>query len=239
MPKNSTPKETKKMVIFIVEGKTDKTALEMIFRRLYSKQKEIRFEFMNGDITSNYENNITNVEAKVYEKVDECMKRYKLEKSDIFQVIQIFDTDGAYIPNEAIKQRLVNNFEYTTSNIFAADINKVIERNDRKRELMDFLVAKTAIKDIPYQGYFMSSNLDHALYNKQNLTDEEKIEYSSIFNANFEGKEKLFISFIKTDVANGVPDKYRASWQYIRTDLNSLQRHTNLHVYFLNNPILN
>lgn len=32
------PKETKKMVIFIVEGKTDKTALEMIFRRLYSKQ---------------------------------------------------------------------------------------------------------------------------------------------------------------------------------------------------------
>ena len=53
MAKDSKP--TKKTVFFIVEGNTDKSALENIFRKIY-KYRNIRFEFTNGDVTS-----ITNI----------------------------------------------------------------------------------------------------------------------------------------------------------------------------------
>ena len=42
---------TRKTVIFIVEGNTDKTALENIFRKIY-KNKNINVEVTQGDITS-------------------------------------------------------------------------------------------------------------------------------------------------------------------------------------------
>ena len=43
--------EMKKAVIFIVEGKSDKTALEHIFKVIY-KHKNVTFEFTRGDMTS-------------------------------------------------------------------------------------------------------------------------------------------------------------------------------------------
>lgn len=39
-----------KAVIFIVEGATDKRALENIFKKIY-RYKDIHFEFTHGDIT--------------------------------------------------------------------------------------------------------------------------------------------------------------------------------------------
>ena len=44
-------KTTKKAVIFIVEGKSDKKALEHIFQVIY-KHKNFTFEFNRGDVTS-------------------------------------------------------------------------------------------------------------------------------------------------------------------------------------------
>jgi hypothetical protein len=82
----------------------------------------------------------------------------------------------------------------------------------------------------------MSCNLDHALYNKQNLSDEEKKQYADAFYEKFIGAEKYFIDFLKFDAVNGVPDSFPASWRYIKEELRSLERHTNLHVYFLENP---
>ena len=47
-----------KAVIFIVEGRTDKTALENIFKKIY-RYRDMQFEFTHGDITSDV--NITRV----------------------------------------------------------------------------------------------------------------------------------------------------------------------------------
>lgn len=79
---------------------------------------------------------------------------------------------------------------------------------------------------------------DHALYNMQNLTDEEKEEYSNSFYELFENREKLFVDFLNKDVVNGCPDSFPASRRYIKEELHSLERHTNLHIYFLENPYL-
>ena len=42
----------KKTIIFIVEGSSDKAALENIFKKIYRRNKEIDFGFTNGYITS-------------------------------------------------------------------------------------------------------------------------------------------------------------------------------------------
>lgn len=225
----------KKTVFFIVEGNTDKTALEKIFKAIY-KHKDIRFEFTNGDVTSDDEIDINNVCDVLYKKVKKYLDDNKLRKTDIWQIVQIFDTDGAYSPETAIKTGESARFLYSATNIICKDIQKVKNRNNKKKFMMDYLLSIDNIKDISYKCYFMSSNLEHALYNLQNLSDEDKNKYADAFYEVFISKEKLFVEFLQLEAVNGVPDSFPASWRYIKEGLHSLERHTNLHIYFLENP---
>lgn len=229
--------EMKKAVVFIVEGKSDKAALEHIFKIIY-KHKNVTFEFTRGDLTSDETLTLEDIQQAIYEKVEAYVKENKLNKNHIWQIVQIFDTDGTYIPNSAIVKGDTSNLFYSTTEISCRNTQKVVDRNKWKKEMMDQLLALQDIKGIPYRCFFVSSNLDHALYNMQNLTDEEKEEYSNSFYELFEGREKLFVDFLNKDVVNGCPDSFPASWRYIREELHSLERHTNLHIYFLENPYL-
>ena len=56
----------KKTIIFIVEGSSDKAALENIFKKIYRRNKEIDFGFTNGDITSDPTVTIANVENRAH-----------------------------------------------------------------------------------------------------------------------------------------------------------------------------
>ena len=118
------------------------------------------------------------------------------------------------------------------------DMKKAVVRNNHKKDMMNFLLGLSDIRGIPYKCYFMSSNLDHALYDRQKLSKEEKEQYSNAFYELFQGREKLFIDFLRSDVVNGCPDSFPASWRYIKKELHSLERHTNLHIYFEENPYL-
>ena len=84
--------------------------------------------------------------------------------------------DGAYIPDAAVVKGTTSEYIYSPENISCKNVNSVLERNRRKSKLMDYLLSLQNIKGIPYVGYFMSSNLDHALYNIQNLDKELKGE---------------------------------------------------------------
>lgn len=70
-----------KAVIFIVEGATDKRALENIFKKIY-RYKDIHFEFTHGDITSDENIDKGNVEEEIYKFVDKYRKDKKLKLSD-------------------------------------------------------------------------------------------------------------------------------------------------------------
>src|SRR5699024_8256045 len=107
-------RNNKKTVFFIVEGKTDKTALEKIFQAIY-KNKNIRFEFTNGDVTSDDAINKNNVCEAIYNRVKCYKDYYKLKKTDIWQIVQIFDTDGTFIPETAIAEGETSNFIYSTT----------------------------------------------------------------------------------------------------------------------------
>lgn len=227
--------ETKKTVFFIVEGHTDKTALEKVYKAIY-KNKNIKFEFTNGDVTSDDSIDKTNVHEILYKKVKKYIDDNKLKKTDIWKIVQIFDTDGAYIPETAIFKGESSKYVYSTTSIACNNVQNVINRNTKKRDTMNYLLSLADINSIPYQCYFMSCNLDHALYNKQNLSDEDKKKYADTFYEIFIGKEKLFIEFLKLEVVNGVPESFPSSWKFIKEDLRSLERHTNLHIYFQENP---
>lgn len=228
--------EAKKTVLFIVEGPSDKTALEKIFKKIYRRSKNIVFKFTNGDISSDPDVDTKNVEDKIYDVIDRFVKDQKLQKSDIYQVVQIFDMDGAFIPGSAIFEGETYRFVYQDDGIYCKDIEKVKERNKKKSEIISFLLSIADIKDIPYEMYFLSCNLDHALYNERNLDPDKKQDYADAFYERFIGKEEKFIDYIKTDVVNGTPDSLPGSWSYIKENLHSVERHTNLHVYFIQHP---
>lgn len=63
--------EAKKMVLFIVEGASDKTALEKIFKAIYKKNRNIDFKFTDGDISSDPTATKNNVEERIYQIVQE------------------------------------------------------------------------------------------------------------------------------------------------------------------------
>ena len=67
-------------------------------------------------------------------------------------------------------------FGYTPTNIFCNDIDRVEKRNAHKQSIMNYLLTIHEIKGIPYEMYFMSCNLDHALYDKMNLDENLKQE---------------------------------------------------------------
>ena len=70
-----------------------------------------------------------------------------------------------------------------------------------------------------------------------NLDDEAKAAYADAFYEQFLGNEKFFIDFLNIEVVNGVPESFPASWRYIKEDLHSLERHTNLNIYFMQHPL--
>jgi hypothetical protein len=73
----------------------------------------------------------------------------------------------------------------------------------------------------------MSCNLDHVLYDKLNLSDEEKEKYSLVFAKRYRENIDGFIRYI-SDSSFSVTGEYRETWNFIKQDLHSLERHTNL-----------
>ena len=148
--------EERKTVLFIVEGPSDKSALEKIFKKIYKRNRNIDFKFTDGDISSDPGITKENVEDRIYSIVDKYIKDKKLKKKDIYQVVQIFDMDGAYIPEEAISKGESYAFVYSTKGISCTNPERVKERNDRKKAILNYLLSINDVKSLPYEVYFVS-----------------------------------------------------------------------------------
>ncbi|HKL99100.1 MAG TPA: hypothetical protein VJZ06_04265, partial [Mobilitalea sp.] len=79
------------------------------------KHRDIRFEFTNGDVTSDDLIDKTNVCEILYKKVKRYMDDNKLKKTDIWKIVQIFDMDGVYIPDTAVVNGESSKFVYSTN----------------------------------------------------------------------------------------------------------------------------
>ena len=84
---------------------------------------------------------------------------------------------------------------------------------------------------VPYQCYYMSSNLDHVLHNLLNCSSEDKERNAFLFAKKYKNALGEFLQFLcESDFS--VNTSYRESWDFIKEGLRSLERHSNLGLCF-------
>ena len=222
----------KKLILVIVEGPSDKAALDILFTR-FVNPKGAETIVTHGDITSDKNVSESTVIAKVCQHIKDFTVERKLRKTDILRVIHIVDTDGTFISDDKIVfDKVATEFVYSDTEIISNDIAKVKSRNEQKRKNIDKLLSTHVMwKDIPYCVYYMSCDLDHALYNKRGSDDLTKERDAHAFAKKYKDDIPGFVKFIaESDFY--VMDGYKESWDYIKRGVNSLERHTNLGLFF-------
>lgn len=223
--------KSKKVVLFLVEGITDEISLALVLSKIIEKDKLVRFKVINGDITSEYGTNSINILNKITKVIKEFIDKDIYRKKDIQKVIHIIDTDGAYIDNQSIIQKDIDFIEYDMQNIFTKNIESIIKRNEQKRQVINKLIGACYVyRDLPYEIYFFSSNLEHVLHNDQNVIKDKKDAYAYEFADKFKEEPSKFIEFINNKEF-AVAGDYDDTWNFIKKDSNSLKRYTNFHLY--------
>ncbi len=231
--------DIKKVILFVVEGLSDKDALEPIVSELIDTSL-VRFEVLRCDATAS---------ASIYEPyyrktmkdrikiiVDNYLENNRgIQKKYIEKIIYITDTDGCFIDNKYIYfSGNDKEFRYEDDGIYTNNVEGAKQRNEFKSRNLNILNSASRIYNLQIETYFFSCNLDHVLYNIRNLKQESKEKHAIAFAEQYEGKEQEFIKFLsEEDIPMG--EGYRESWTQIRESLNSLLRHSNFHIFFRNN----
>ena len=220
----------KKIVFVIVEGPSDEEALGVLLNRIYDS-KAVYVQVMHCDITTELDVNTGNVVAKIGDVVKKYAGR-TFKSGDFSRIIHITDTDGAFIPDDAVvEDAAAVKPLYSATEIRTQRKSGIENRNLRKRECLNRLSSASRIWGVPYQIYYMSCNLDHALYGKLNSTDDEKESDSFAFAKKYRDDIPSFMKYI-SESDFSVVGSYPQSWQYISEGLHSLERHTNFGLCF-------
>lgn len=221
----------KKIVFVIVEGPSDDNALGLMFTRYY-KDKQVYVHILHRDITTERGMNKARILNAVADEVKAYAHNTHLKYSHFHEIIHIIDTDGAYIDNaHVIDDPTAEEPVYSETEIRTKDKPGIERRNLQKRENLDKMTVTKTIWKIPYNVYYMSCNLDHVLHDKLNSTDEEKEQDAYDFAKRYENDLAGFLNFISNSQFS-VHGNYVETWKFIKEDLHSLERHTNLGLCF-------
>lgn len=222
----------KKIIFVIVEGPSDESALGVILNRIYTGSS-VYIHVVHSDITTAQGVTAQNIVAKVGNLVREYAGR-SFRKQDFARIIQITDMDGVFVPDDNIVENSQKQKPYyLTTEIQTCNRNSIIDRNRRKRDNLNRLSSLPSIWGIPYQIYYMSCNLDHALYGKLNSSDEEKENDAFAFVEKYKNNIPDFLQFISNS-SFSITGQYVDSWTFIKKDLHSLERFTNFGLCFIN-----
>jgi hypothetical protein len=217
----------KKVVLVIVEGSSDDTALGLTLNQVLD-QDSVYIHIMHGDITTRNGINSKNIISKIGTVVKEYAKSQHYTAKQFKQIIHIVDTDGTYIPDDnVIGDTTCQNPMYESDGIHTKDAKGIIDRNEKKRDNLFRLRSCGDIWAVPYSVYYMSCNLDHVLHDKRNSTVEEKENDAYAFAKRFKNNSDGFVKFI-CESSFSVKGDYKGSWDYIENGMNSIQRYTNL-----------
>lgn len=219
-----------KIVLFIVEGRSDEQALAPALVKLFNNT--VKFKIVRSDITSDYASNTNNIEKRIKRK---CVEKFLEEnaqfvKKDICEIVQIVDLDGAFAPDTILIAKNVKKNGYYPDRIEVAQekMAKIIASRTNKRAILNHLVTLKNISiargyTVPYSVYFMSCNLDHVLHNKMNSSNKiaDSIRFADKYDDLNAFKEFFNANFVK------ISGSYVETWDYAKQDLNSLQRGSN------------
>lgn len=221
----------KKVVLFVVEGSTDKTALQPVLKKLLQNDK-VKFDVLHRDITSDIKCNTKNIKEKIGREINEYLDVSKLKKKDIKEIVHLIDTDGSFVTADAIEEKEQGEIEYTEEKIIVKHKVSIEQRNQRKTEVVKLLFStKKILGNIPYTIYYFSRNREHVLNNvTENLSSDEKWELAEEFSDKYENDIEGFCELMcNSSFAKG--NKYKESWEFILDGTNSLKRYCNFHIF--------
>lgn len=223
---------TKKIILFLVEGPTDEDALAVIFTKLV-REHNIEFEVLHTDITADEGMTSKYIENRIKSEIKKYLdKNPFIKKSDILKVVQIIDTDGAFIPPALVKQSETGKTEYFDTHIEAKNRDRLVRRNLSKRTIVYSLAKKDIVAGFPYEIYYFSRNLEHVLHNNSSdLTDEEKEDMAFLIADQYNEQPEKFLEYLYDEEFH-VSGTYEETWNFIMTDINSLKRYCNVAVFF-------
>lgn len=221
----------KKAMIFILEGPSDDTSLTGSLKYIFASSR-IEPLIMHGDITSDRNVTNRNIIKKLHEEIKAFCNKNFLTKGNILRIVHIIDTDGAFIPDELIQEDTdCRQIVYSENSIRCISKKNLIRRNHIKQQNLQKLLDTHNIGGLSYSVYYMSSNLEHVLHNRINLTDEEKEELSYEFAEICAEKPEYFIQLMTSQTVY-IDKSYRESWDFIKSGKHSLERHSNLALCF-------
>lgn len=221
----------KKAMIFILEGPSDDTSLTGSLKYIFASSR-IEPLIMHGDITSDRNVTNRNIIKKLHEEIKAFCNKNFLTKGNILRIVHIIDTDGAFIPDELIQEDTdCRQIVYSENSIRCISKKNLIRRNHIKQQNLQKLLDTHNIGGLSYSVYYMSSNLEHVLHNRINLTDEEKEELSYEFAEICAEKPEYFIQLMTSQTVF-IDGSYRESWDFIKSGKYSLERHSNLALCF-------
>lgn len=221
----------KKAMIFILEGPSDDTSLTGSLKYIFASSR-IEPLIMHGDITSDRNVTNRNIIKKLHEEIKAFCNKNFLTKGNILRIVHIIDTDGAFIPDELIQEDTdCRQIVYSENSIRCISKKNLIRRNHIKQQNLQKLLDTHNIGGLSYSVYYMSSNLEHVLHNRINLTDEEKEELSYEFAEICAEKPEYFIQLMTYQTVF-IDGSYRESWDFIKSGKHSLERHSNLALCF-------
>jgi hypothetical protein len=87
---------------------------------------------------------------------------------------------------------------------------------------------------VPYSIYFFSSNIEHYLHDKINLSTREKIELSEAFADRCDVDSEWFLRRLCRHSCALKDMSYEESWEFAMVGLNSLKRYTNFNIFLEN-----
>lgn len=226
---------TNRVVILIVEGPSDDDSVGILITGLFKKyyNMKVHVKIVHSDITSDFNVTSQTIAAKIGNIVKKCVKDNRFTKADIEKVYQIVDMDGAFVPDDAVvENENCDTVEYTLDNIITHNKYSIELRNDRKQKNLNKIFSMHSVwGTIPYKAFYMSCNLDHALYNELNSTDNEKEKNAHKFAKKYKENLDGFLELI-SDEQLLVSRNYNETCEFIKKDKNSLHRHTNLALMF-------
>lgn len=186
----------KKIIFVIVEGLSDQMALGAVMSKIFDINS-VYMHIMHCDITTKRGVNVGNIKSKIGDEVRKYTKQNHFKKTDFKEIIHIVDMDGAYINDKYIKEdKTALHPIYHDKAILTCNKGDIEDRNRQKRMILDKLYGYKEIWNIPYRVFYMSCNLDHVLYNKQNSSEAEKEKDSYAFARTYRNNLTDFLHFI-------------------------------------------
>lgn len=224
--------KTKKVILFIVEGITDQTALGNVLTSLLNSDT-VRFAMTDGDITTNKDVNPGNVVNRVNAIVKNALQKYAFKPSDLSSIVHLIDTDGAFIPDAAVVENPdAPRIEYTEDTIQTPHLDSILKRNAQKKGLVGILRGKSEISKKPYRMFYFSRNMEHALHDEsREQTSDEKMALAEQFDDSYADRPQDFVEYLRSG-GFAAPGDYDGSWKFINEGTHSLERWSNFHVFF-------